>query len=222
MPELPLFFCTRSNAATTLPRSTTRSISFASSVPERSSPWAAVGASPPPSTFGASPLSSSGSSSCLDFWRLASPRSTVDSLSSPFGPLRRQRLPRVGGCPARLRGPLLRPLLTSRSASQRRPFRREARSPQVRVLTFTAPWPGLRPSPLVARASRTLARSPWHRPPRTRFLFVHAPLPLLASFSLGLTACALLGVHATRFPRGLAPPCQAHAGHTKRPRPHPP
>jgi hypothetical protein len=94
VPGLPLFFCTRFNAITTLPRSTTRSISFASPVPERSSPCVAVDASPLPPTFGASPLFSSGSSSCPDFWRLTSARSTVDSLSSPFGPSRRQRLPR--------------------------------------------------------------------------------------------------------------------------------
>jgi hypothetical protein len=37
-----LFFCTRFNAAMTLPRSTTRSIKRASSFPERSFPCVAV------------------------------------------------------------------------------------------------------------------------------------------------------------------------------------
>ena len=96
MPGLPLFFCTRFNAAMTLPRSTTRSIRSAPSFPERSFPCAAVDASPLRSALGASPLPSSGSSSCPDFWRMASSRFTGVSLSSPFGPSRRQSLPRFG------------------------------------------------------------------------------------------------------------------------------
>jgi hypothetical protein len=192
MPGLPLFFCTRFNATMTLPRSTTRSIRRASSLPEHSFPWAAVNASPLRSALGASPLPSSGSSSCPDFRRVASSRFTGVSLSSPFGPSRRQRLPRVGGGPARLRGPLLRPLLTSRSAPlRRRPFGRDARPPQVRVVAFAARSPRLRRPPLVARPSRFHARSPWLAAPSTRFLFVDPQLLLLASFSLGLTACAL-------------------------------
>ncbi len=39
---------------------------------------------------------------------------------------------------------LLRPLLTSRSDSRRRPFRHKARSPQVRTQSFTAQPPDLR------------------------------------------------------------------------------
>ena len=39
---------------------------------------------------------------------------------------------------------LLRPLLTSRSVLQRRPFRHKARSPQVRTHSFAAPPPDLR------------------------------------------------------------------------------
>ena len=39
---------------------------------------------------------------------------------------------------------LLRPLLTSRSGFHRRPFRHEARSPQVRTQSFTAQPPDLR------------------------------------------------------------------------------
>ena len=39
---------------------------------------------------------------------------------------------------------LLRPLLTSRSVLERRPFRHKARSPQVRTHSFAAPPPDLR------------------------------------------------------------------------------
>ena len=63
---------------------------------------------------GASPLSSSGSSSCLDSWRMAFSRSTVVTLSSPFGPSSdkagSKRIMHFVG--------LLWPLLTSRSAGR--------------------------------------------------------------------------------------------------------
>ena len=113
MPGLPLFCRTRFNAPTRLARPTTSSIRRCS-LPERSSPWATVPASPLPSTFGASPLSSSGSSSCLDSWRMAFSRSTVVTLSSPFGPSSdkagSKRIMHFVG--------LLWPLLTSRSAGR--------------------------------------------------------------------------------------------------------
>ena len=111
---------------------------------------------------------------------------------------------------------LLRPLLTSRSASRRRPFRREARSPQVRPMTFTALPPDLRRCPLVATASRSIARSPWSTAPRIRFLFVDSRLrsPLLSAVASRLPPCGLLGVAATSSPGGLSPPshgsCWAH------------
>src|SRR5439155_19240945 len=78
---------------------------------------------------------------------------------------------------------LLRPLLTSRSALRRRPFGRDARPPQVRAMAFAAPSPDLRRLPLVARASRSIVRSPWESPPRVRFLFVDPRLryPLLSA-----------------------------------------
>jgi hypothetical protein len=79
-PGLPWFCCTRFNAARALPRSTTASIRW--SVPERASPLVARDASPLRSTLGASPLPPSGSSSCLDIWRLASWRLT--DVRSPF------------------------------------------------------------------------------------------------------------------------------------------
>ena len=113
MPGLPLFCRTRFNAPTRLARPTSSSIRRCS-LPERSSPWATVPASPLPSTFGASPLSSSGSSSCLDSWRMAFSRSTVVTLSSPFGPSSdkagSKRIMHFVG--------LLWPLLTSRSAGR--------------------------------------------------------------------------------------------------------
>ena len=124
------------SAASTLLRSTTSSISFSSSFPERSSSCAADRASPLRSPLGASPLPASGelqlprTSGAVSLSRL-----TVVSLSSPFGPSPLEVAAR----------PLLRPRLTSRSAScARRPFRREARSPQVRTLSFAARSPDLR------------------------------------------------------------------------------
>jgi len=93
---------------------------------------------------------------------------------------------------------LLRPLLTSRSALRRRPFRREARPPQVRVVAFAAPSPDLHRLPLVAGASRSLARSPRKALPDIRFLFVDSRFrsPLLSAPASRLVAW--------RFARG---PC---------------
>ena len=67
---------------------------------------------------------------------------------------------------------LLRPLLTSRSGSHRRPFRHEARSPQVRTHSFPAQPPDLRRLALTTRASRLFARSPCSAAPSIRFLFI--------------------------------------------------
>ena len=91
---------------------------------------------------------------------------------------------------------LLRPLLTSRSDFffHRRPFRRKARSPQVRTHSFTAQPPDLRHFALTTRASRFLARSPCSAAPCIRFLFIgsqfrstlppHARSPLRSCASL--------------------------------------
>lgn len=87
---------------------------------------------------------------------------------------------------------VLLPLLTSRSASRRRPFRRKARSPPVRVSTFLAQPPDLRRHALVVRASRSQARLPCLAAPhirrascswRTRYLFVGSRVrsPLLSA-----------------------------------------
>ena len=119
------------------PRATTGSIR--QSLPERASLLVIVGASPLRWTLGASPFPSSGSPNCSGFWRLAPFGLTAVSLSLPFGPSP-TRLSRH--CPLRL--------ATTASADfslrllRRRPFRREARSPQVRLRTFPARPPDLR------------------------------------------------------------------------------
>ena len=74
--------------------------------------------------------------------------------------------------PSRPRHRLLRPLLTSRSDSHRRPFRHKARSPQVRTHSFTAQPPDLRHFALTTRASRFFARSPCLAAPSIRFLYI--------------------------------------------------
>lgn len=74
--------------------------------------------------------------------------------------------------PSRPRHQLLRPLLTSRSDSHRRPFRHEARSPQVRTHSFTAQPPDLRHFALTTRASRFLARLPCLVAPSIQFLYI--------------------------------------------------
>ena len=111
---------------------------------------------------------------------------------------------------------LLRPLLTSRSALQRRPFRREARSPQVRTPAFTAQSPDLRRVPLVARASRSIARSPWFTAPRIRFLFVDSRLrsPLLSASPRGFRLAVRLGSLRPAPPKDFHLQVLVHAGHT--------
>jgi len=90
--------------------------------------------------------------------------------------------------------PLLRPLLTSRSVSLRRPFRHEARSPQVRTHSFTAQPPDLRHTALATRASQFHACSPCSVTPLIRFLSIgsqfrstlpsHSPSPFCSCASL--------------------------------------
>ena len=72
-------------------------------------------------------------------------------------------------------------------------------------MDFSAQPPDLRRVPLVARASRSVARSPWSTAPRIRFLFVgsrpHYPLPSVpASRPVTLR---FVWVPATRFPGDL-------------------
>src|SRR6266568_1936357 len=103
---------------------------------------------------------------------------------SPFESHGRSALPTVR--PFAVLPPLLRPLLTPRSAlgqplKGRRPFRREARPPRIRALAFPARPPDLRRLPLVTTASWLVAHSPWSASPAIRFLFVgpqvRSPLP---------------------------------------------
>jgi hypothetical protein len=110
---------------------------------------------------------------------------------------------------------LLRPLLTSRSGCPRRPFRRKARSPQVRTHSFTAQPPHLRRLTL---GHKSFAVQP-ARPGRQRLVcgscssahgFAPRFLPTLGhphAVALHLPRCGQLG-------RGLAPrrvrPCWAH------------
>ena len=110
---------------------------------------------------------------------------------------------------------------------QGRPFRRQARSPQVRPSAFGARPPGLRRLPLVAGASRSSARSPRKAPPRIRFLFVGPLLSLHASSRHPLTRMPLrfAQVGATSSLPDLHPVADAHAGRTQEtggacPRPH--
>ena len=112
---------------------------------------------------------------------------------------------------------LLRPLLTSRSALRRRPFRREARSPQVRPSAFAARPPDLRRTPLVARASRSLARSPWGTSPCIRFLCVSPRFrsPLLSAPPSRSVALRFAPVPATRSREDFHLPVECHAGHNR-------
>jgi len=91
-----------------------------------------------------------------DALRHSSTRRLTLLLVRPFAPNRR----------------LLRPRLTSRSMSPRRPFRHKARSPQVRTHSFPAQPPDLRHFALATRASRLLARSPCSAAPSIRFLSI--------------------------------------------------
>src|SRR5438093_3321320 len=102
----------------------------------------------------------------------------------PFETHGRSALPTVR--PFAASPPLVWPLLTPRSVlgqplKERHPVRREARPPRISALAFPPPPPDLRRRPLVTRASRSLARSPWASSPTIRFLFVgpqvRSPLP---------------------------------------------
>jgi len=83
-PGLPLFPITLFNARCMFGRLNARSIS--APLPGLSVPLAADVACPLRFTLGASPLLSSGSSSCLDFWTTATSRLPVVKPFSSFGP----------------------------------------------------------------------------------------------------------------------------------------
>ena len=123
-------------------------------------------------------------------------------LVRPFAPCRR----------------LLWPLLTSRSVSPRRPFRRKARSPQVRTHSFAAQPPDLRRFALITRASRLLARSPCSAAPYIRFLSIGSQLMLHASSprSVTLSQLRFASFAVINLRRDLHPQECAHAGRTNK------
>jgi hypothetical protein len=128
----------------------------------------------------------------------------------PFEARGQRALPSVRPFTPPCRRALLWPLLTSRSALQRRPFRREARPPQVRPSAFVARPPDLRRPPLVARASRSWARSPWRTVASYPVPVRQPAVPLPASFSAALAAghLAVRSGPCDQVPGGLPPPCQ--------------
>jgi hypothetical protein len=135
----------------------------------------------------------------------------------PFEACGQYVLPSVRPFAPRCAAALLRPRLTSRSASRRRPFRREARPPQVRAPAFLAQPPDLRRLPLVARASRAIDRSPWSASPRIRFLFVgwrlRSPLPSATLLTEGHLAVRSGSLRPSP-PEDLHLLVGAHAGRT--------
>ena len=150
----------------------------------------------------------------------------IHSIRSPF----RSAL-RIGAVHRPRSPPLLWPLLTSRSAvnhfPRRHPFRHEARSPQVRLIGCPCTSAGFTWLPLIARALRSYARSPWSAPPYIRFLFVAPQVSLHRFFQRRSHDCRLV-VHSgccDQLPKGLPPlsrwSCWAHiiaaAGPPRRP-----
>jgi hypothetical protein len=129
-------------------------------------------------------------------------------LSSPFGPSQ--------PCAAGTMAAADFSLRLVYSVTRRLPFRSETRSPQVSPLTVPARAPDLRNGPLVARASRSIARSLWSAPPSIRFLFVAPRVSLAASFGVSLTIHALrfARVAATNSPEDFHLQVSVHAGHT--------
>jgi len=135
----------------------------------------------------------------------------------PFEARGQRALPSVRPFAPRYRRALLRPLLTSRSAFRRRPFRREARPPQVRPSAFAAPPPDLRRLPF-GRKSFAVMRPLALGDVASYPVPVRQPaVPLPASFSTDLAVghLAVRSGPCDQVPGGLAPPCRvscwAHA-----------
>src|SRR5699024_11101058 len=112
---------------------------------------------------------------------------------------------------------LLWPLLTSRSGSLRRPFRRKARSPRIRTRSVTAQPPDLRRLALTTRASRLLARSPCSASPRYPVLVHRLAASLHASFprSVTLTQLRFTSLAMVYSWEDFHLQDRAHAGRTK-------
>ena len=100
----------------------------------------------------------------------------------------------------------------------RRPFRHEARSPQVRAHSFTAQPPDLRHFALITRASWLLAHSPCSAAPSIRFLSIGSQFMLHASSprSVALTQLRFTSFAVINLRRDLHPQECAHAGRTDR------
>ncbi len=83
-------------------------------------------------------------------------------------------------------------------------------------MTVAAPPPDLRRRPLVARASRSLARSPWSTTPPIRFVCLGPQLrsPLPSAPASRLDALRFTRVPATRSPEDSHLQVIAHAGRT--------
>jgi hypothetical protein len=114
-------------------------------------------------------------------------------------------------------GGLTRGPLFSRPFLRRPPPARntKARSPQVRPHSSTARPSDLRRRPLVTRASRFLARSPWSAPPHIHFLSIGPQFRSSFLPTVGRpTAVALHFARRDQLTMGLAPtrmrPCCAH------------
>ena len=105
-----------------------------------------------------------------------------------------------------------------RPCGHRRPFRRKARSPRVRPLTFAARPPDLRRLALVTTASRSTARSPCSAPPRIRSPVRRPAASLPASFTPASRCDALrfASLAVTSLREDFHLQVDAHAGRTKR------
>ena len=196
MPGLPAFCRTRFNAARRFRRS--HALSIRSPVPGRSSPLPTVGASTrkrDPCGFTAPVVCALGLGP--DFCGMASPRCVGVSPSPSFGPSPLLRL--------------IRPLLTSRPddlLDHRHPFRRKARSPQVRTSAVPARAPDLRDISLVAK-SFTISCSLALIYPAFYPISVRRPTGLATRFFQQLSRDHHLAVRSGRcdqLPRGLPPP----------------
>ena len=191
-----------------------RSVTTASARVHISTP--ARPASPLRFTLGASPLLSSANSALAGIWCMAFPHSVAAALSLSFGPssvgVGSKRIVRSAG--------LLWPLLTSRSAAQtsrqRRPFRHEARSPQVRLVAFSARPPDLHRLSLGRRGFAV--RCPLASPGDASYpVSVRRPADALApSFSppLAVGTLGFAWFATTCSPKDSHLQVTSHAGHT--------
>jgi hypothetical protein len=95
-------------------------------------------------------------------------------------------------------------------------FNHQARSPQVRTLSVTAPPPNLRHLALITRASRFHARSPCSATPSIRSLSIGSQFMLHASFPLSVSLVQLrfASFVVIYLRRDLSPQVCAQAGRT--------